>query len=155
MSLPSGLIDVEHSLAGDTPVAQLGADFCYVTPTVFGKDRFQRAVADKCSQQRQIGREPVLVLGGEIRETLDAGIGVLGEVAEAQWCGLAGRIAKDDDRSPRLDSRNSGGKRSATGGFEDQREPALRPVDAFDDFGRTPDMLPALRPTDDGCNAGP
>ena len=97
MSLPSGLIDVEHSLAGDTPVAQLGADFCYVTPTVFGKDRFQRAVADKCSQQRQIGREPVLVLGGEIRETLDAGIGVLGEVAEAQWCGLAGRIAKDDD----------------------------------------------------------
>jgi hypothetical protein len=39
-SAPLCLIDAEYGLARDLPVAQLGADLCYVTPAVFDESRF-------------------------------------------------------------------------------------------------------------------
>ena len=65
---------------------------------------------------------------------MNARVRVLGEVAKADLCRLARRVAEDDDRALRLDTRDRCGERCPAGRFEDQREGALRLVDALDDL---------------------
>ena len=80
---------------------------------------------------------------------------MLGEIAEADRRRLTRRIAEDDDRSLCLDMRDGRGERGPASGFEDQREEALRPVDAFDDLVGAAQMPRPFRAADDGGDTRP
>lgn len=88
---------MKHGLSGDLPAAQERADPVDVAPVIFADHRPQRAVRDQRGEQRQIEREAVLGLAGEVMECLDAGVLVLAENPEIDLGRLARRIAEDDD----------------------------------------------------------
>ena len=101
-----------------------------IAPAVLDERGFKRAVGDSEASKARSGAEALLGLRGEIVEGLDAGVRVLGEVAEIERGRLARRIAEDDDRALRLDARDRRGSEAPPAAFEDQREAALRLVDA-------------------------
>src|SRR3712207_6138866 len=87
---PSCLPDVKHGFPTDLPATQHRADPVDVAPVIFADDRKQRAVRDQQGKQRQIGREAVLALAGEIMERLDARVLVLAKYAKVDL----GRLAR-------------------------------------------------------------
>src|SRR5205085_12134020 len=89
------------------------------------------------AEQPEVGAEPLLGFRGEIMERLDAGVLMLGEIAEIQRRRFARGIAVDDDRAARLDPLDRRNQRRAAGAFENQVEPALSVADRGDDLGGT------------------
>jgi len=99
---------VKNRLAGDLPVAQKRPDPREVAPVVLDHPRLQRTVGDQPGEQGKIGAEALLGLRGEVMKGLDAGVLVLGEIAEIERGRLARGIAVDDDRAARSGSGKIG-----------------------------------------------